>query len=53
MLFALPVKRAFLNIKSVPKAIRFWDFSYETVFETFLEKDGFVEKGLCLLIAKG
>jgi hypothetical protein len=42
----------FAFIKTVSKAIRFWDFSYETVFETLLKKSENVEKGLCLLITK-
>jgi len=36
--------------KTVSKAIRFWDFSYETVFETLLKKSRNGEKGLCLLL---
>jgi hypothetical protein len=37
--------KLFPPVKSVSKAIRFWDFSYETAYETLLKKGENVEKG--------
>ena len=38
--------------QTVSKAIRFWDFSYVTVFETLFKKGENFKLGLCLLIIK-
>ncbi len=45
-------RKVFRFTKNVSKAIRFWDFSYETVYETKQKKAVSDEKGLFLLLIR-